>query len=197
MKRFTRFLAILAVPALMWGVTACSQDDIDTTPERIGEGNVAVAGESENSSADAESQGPAASDDESGGFSCIIDGVTARPNTPAADVIAALGDGYELFEAPSCAFQGTDRVYTYSSVIIRTYPMSDVDYISAIEFRNDMLSTREGIFIGNSEDEIRAAYGEPDNVLSGGIEYTKDDVTLSFIIRDGVVEGISYIAITE
>ena len=70
------------------------------------------------------------------GFVFTYNGVDVRVDAAAADIVDKLGT-YSYFEAPSCAFNGLDKIYTYTSFEIDTYPVGDADYISAIVFKDD------------------------------------------------------------
>jgi hypothetical protein len=118
-------------------------------------------------------------------------------NKEAAPVVEALGDPLDYFESESCAFKGLDKVYYYSGFELTTYPLDDVDYISTIDFKDDTVSTKEGIFIGSSLDDVKAAYGEDYKEENGFYTYTKGDSTLTFIMENDAVTAITYTAIVE
>ncbi len=110
----------------------------------------------------------------------------------AASVIQGLGEPNSYFEAPSCAFQGIDKMYTYSHFEIDTYPDGDTDKISMILFLDDLVSTPEGVCIGMSKADMEKAYGTDYEVSSGFYRYTKDNMKLSFIIENEEITSIEY-----
>ena len=89
----------------------------------------------------------------------------------AASVLNVLGEPLTYLEAPSCAFQGTDRIYGFGSYEITTY---------------------EGIYIGCSKNDMEAAYGTEYQETSGSYIYTKDDMTLQFITEQDTIIAIRY-----
>lgn len=103
-----------------------------------------------------------------------------------------LGEPTDYFESESCAFQGLDKVYTYGSVIIRTYPKDGKDYVLSVELKDDAVTTREGVYIGQSRDDVTAAYGEPGQETGSALKYIDGDCTLTFILTDGAVTDITY-----
>lgn len=103
-----------------------------------------------------------------------------------------LGEPTDYFESESCAFQGLDKVYTYGSVIIRTYPKDGKDYVLSVELKDDAVTTREGVYIGQSRDDVAAAYGEPSQETGSALKYIDGDCTLTFILTDGAVTDITY-----
>lgn len=70
-------------------------------------------------------------------------------------LVKKLGDADNYFESDSCAFQGKDKVYTYGSVKITTYPKDNKDYVYTIELLDDTVSTPEGISIGSDKRLLR------------------------------------------
>lgn len=131
------------------------------------------------------------------GYQFDYQGVTMFMNDNAAAIVDALGEPIDYFEAPSCAFQGLDKIYYYSGFDLSTYPGTDGDYISAIEFTDDSVSTKEGIFIGNTRDEVIKTYGNDYTGESGSLTYTKGKTKLNFLIENNAVTSINYEFITD
>ncbi|QHQ60143.1 hypothetical protein Ana3638_04565 [Anaerocolumna sedimenticola] len=131
------------------------------------------------------------------GYQFDYQGVTMSMNDNAAAIVDALGEPMDYFEAPSCAFQGLDKIYYYSGFDLSTYPGTDGDYISAIEFTDDSVSTKEGIFIGNTRDEVIKTYGNDYTEESGSLTYTKGKTKLTFLIENNAVTSINYEFITD
>jgi len=118
--------------------------------------------------------------------------VSISVDMDAEPVIQSLGEADSYFEAPSCAFQGIDKMYTYSHFEIDTYPDGDTDKISMILFLDDLVSTAEGVCIGMTKEDMEKAYGTDYEVSNGFYRYTKDNMKLSFIIEDGEIRSIEY-----
>ena len=58
---------------------------------------------------------------------------------------------------------------------------------------DDTVSTAEGIFIGNTVEQVKAAYGNPDeSSTEDSIVYIKGSSQLTFQISDGKVVTIAY-----
>ena len=62
----------------------------------------------------------------------------------------------------SCAYNGKDRTYKYADFILYTYSNSDkgAEYVNGITFLTKNVSTKEGIHIGSSFDDVKKAYGK-------------------------------------
>jgi len=56
-------------------------------------------------------------------------------------VLEKLGEPLGVFEAPSCAFDGIDRIFSYPGIQIHTYPKGDDDYVHTISLRDDSVRT--------------------------------------------------------
>jgi len=113
-------------------------------------------------------------------------------------VISALGEPLNIFEAPSCAFDGIDRVFLYPGVQLHTYPVGDDDFIHTISIRDDSLRTTEGrVVLGSSLQTMLDAYGDEYVHETGMYTFTRGRTTLQFFIDDGIVTGITYGFIIE
>ena len=173
-------------------VAACSSADEDTAPVVLS-GGEAVQTQAQDVSGATDSQAEASAD----AYVFTYNGVEIRMNAPADGIISALGDGYDYFEAPSCAYEGMDKVYTYNSIVVRSYTRDGVDYIAAVELKDDTVATAEGIRIGSTQEDVAAAYGEDGVPGTAGIEYTLGDSFISFIFENGKVVALTYTAIVE
>ena len=113
-------------------------------------------------------------------------------------VISALGEPLNIFEAPSCAFDGIDRVFLDPGVQLHTYPVGDDDLIHTISIRDDSLRTTEGrLVLGSSLQAMLEAYGDEYEHETGMYTFTRGQTTLQFFIDDGIITGITYGLIIE
>ena len=123
----------------------------------------------------------------------LVAGSAIRTGMNMADALQILGDPLSYFEAESCAFNGLDKTYTYSGFVVTTRPDGENDYINSIVLTDDSVTTAKGIYIGSSEADVVAAYGECDSVTM--LSYTFGDTCLNFIIADGAVISIEYLEV--
>lgn len=173
------------IPMALCLLTACSSDDgtasssgTETGSTSSG-GTVASSTVSETSSTDA------------GKFTYQNYSFTLAEDIDSA--LTTLGEPVDYFEAPSCAFDGLDKIFYYSSVELRTYPVGDVDFLSEILLKDDTVTTAEGSYIGISVEEMLKKQG--DEYTQDGNQYTfsHGDSHLIFIAdSDGVVIAINY-----
>lgn len=110
-----------------------------------------------------------------------------------AEVLAALGEPKEYFEAESCAFEGMDKTYTYSGFVITTRPEGEKDFVNSILLTDDSAATPEGIYLGSAADDVTAAYGESAGATDTFLPYTKGNTSLNFVLSGGKVISIEYL----
>lgn len=98
-------------------------------------------------------------------------------------VITALGEPTSYYEVPSCAFEGMEKIYDYSSFEITTYETEDVDYIANIYLKDDLVETPEGISLYMTSADLTEAYGDDYTVAEGQYVFTKDNTKLIVIVN--------------
>lgn len=126
------------------------------------------------------------------GYAFVYKGVAIEMDADAAPIIEQLGEPVSYFEAPSCAFEGIDKIYTYGGFELDTYPTGNKDYISSVIFKDDTLATIEGIGIGDSVSSLEKAYGTQWNDEDGMMVYEKDGMMLCFIVEGDSVISVEY-----
>lgn len=133
------------------------------------------------------------------GFTFLAgNGIEIYMHQEAAGVLAQLGEPKSYLEAPSCAFQdGVDKIYSYQSFTLTSYEKDGKDLIYDIYFNDDTITTKEGIYIGCSIDEVKKTYGEDYKEDSGMYTYTQDGTRLMFLTQDNIVTSIEYSGLTE
>lgn len=126
------------------------------------------------------------------GYALVYKGVTIEMDADAATIIEQLGEPDSYFEAPSCAFEGIDKMYTYGGLELDTYPIEDKDYVSSVIFKDDTLTTMEGIGIGDSVSSVEDTYGTQWSDEDGMMVYEKDGMKLCFIVEDDAVISLEF-----
>lgn len=188
MKKYVA--AILLAALTVSSLTACGGNDEVKTIEK--KNDVAVDNSSDNSGEEADNNADASVD----GFVFEAEGVSGTvaltPDMDMADVLDDLGEAGSYYEAASCAFQGLDKMYTYNHFEVDTYPDGDVDRISAIVLLDDMITTPEGVYVGQSQADMEAAYGTDYEVVAGAYVYTKGNSQLVFVLSGDSIASIEY-----
>lgn len=131
-----------------------------------------------------------------GGYTFKVNETEVVMNAKAEPTIKKLGKANKTFESESCAFDGLDKEYSYNGFVVKTYPNKDTDYIASVTLFDDTVETPEGIAIGAKKEDVIKAYGECKESKTV-CEYKKGDMKLLFLITDGVVSSIQYVAITD
>lgn len=126
------------------------------------------------------------------GYLFEYNGVTVGIDMEAAPIIESLGEADSYFEAPSCAFEGLDKMYTYGSFEIDTYEQNGKDYVSGILFKDDMIATPEGVSLFMTKADVVKAYGETYTEEHSMLVYEKDGMKLKFLIEDDEITLIEY-----
>ncbi|MDR2590831.1 MAG: hypothetical protein LBC71_07595 [Oscillospiraceae bacterium] len=125
-------------------------------------------------------------------FSLSVGDFVVEMNMNVEYALAALGEPLGVFEAPSCAFDGVDRIFQYQNFQLLTYPIGDDDFIHTISFRNDLIRTTEGIRIGSSINDVLQAYGDEYEYDLGLYRFIRDRTSIEFLIENDIVVQIIY-----
>lgn len=102
---------------------------------------------------------------------------------------------YDVREQTSCAGQGLALVYSFKggSFEVETFP--DTTVVSRIKLNDDTVTTAEGVYIGNTMDQVKAVYGEPTALSENIFSYKKGSSELRLFVEDpadGKVSSIEY-----
>lgn len=187
---FMKNLIVLAVlAALCLSLVAC------------GNGSSSDESSKSDNSDPVQSSQPVSSGDSSGtpvaksnGYVMKVNGVDVAVDALMSSLLDKLGEPTKYYESESCAFQGLDKVYTYGSVIIRTYPLNGVDYVLNVDLKDDTVTTAEGLAIGDAKSKVTSIYGEPTDSNDNAVRYIKNGSVLTVFITDGAVSAITYSA---
>jgi len=127
-------------------------------------------------------------------FSFTFRDVVIEMDQNVAYVIEKLGEPLGEFEAPSCAFDGIDRIFSYPGIQIYTYPAGATDHIHTIGFFDDSVRTSEGgiRIVHNTIEDVIDAYGDDYSYETGLYKFVRGLTSLEFLTEDGIVIGITY-----
>ena len=133
-----------------------------------------------------------------GGFEFVYSGTAIKMYDEAAPILDKLGKEVDYFEAESCAFQGMDKIYTYGAFELHTHEIEGVDHVSSIIFLDDSISTKEGVSLFSSFDDMMEVYGKEDYTEEHGLyTFEKGDSMLLLLIEDEEIVSIEYMAKVE
>ena len=108
-------------------------------------------------------------------------------------ILTSLGEWNDYVESPSCGFTGVSKLYSYTSLDIETYPTDGKDYVYMIQLKDDSVSTREGIRIGDKREAVTEAYGTPAEESDSMLVYRADGMYLRMLLKNGAVTKIQYL----
>lgn len=186
MQYLKKTLGMVLCVVTMAGMTACGND------AKVIEGNASSGTQTEIIGGAEGTTEILLTNDTDAGWTFQTGDVTLTPDMDMSAIADQLGEPKSYFEAASCAFEGLDKIYTYTSFEIETYPQDTADCIKSIVLKDDTVSTVEGVSIGDSEDKVRETYGAPAEESTGKLVYQKEKTNLVFVISSGVVASIEY-----
>lgn len=126
-----------------------------------------------------------------------VDSESIALNSDVNDLISLFGTEFDFSEAPSCVYEGTDKVYTYSDVEIYTYPSKEKNLIDEIVITSSDYPTIRGIKVGDTVSELKKAYGEDFTDDGSVVTYSTtpgdfETPSLYFIIESDKIVSIHY-----
>lgn len=194
--------AVLLAAAMLLA-TGCGKEDEKTIdgsvqniqPEEIGdEESGGTSGTGSAGQTQGGGSGTAAGGNASGGkgYTFSYNGTVIEIDADAAPILDKLGEPVSYFEAPSCAFEGMDKTYTYNGFELDTYPTGDKDFVSTIVLKDDSVTTPEGICIGDTREKLLQAYPDGGTEENGMLVYERDGMKLCFILKEDEVASIEY-----
>jgi len=120
-------------------------------------------------------------------------GIRISPDMNTNEFLADLGEPLHYYEVKSCAFEGMDKIYTYTSFEISTYPNGANDLVSSIYFKDDTVTTEEGAYLGMAKSDVLALYGSNYTESAGTYVYSKGGMELHFIFDGETLASIEYV----
>ncbi|MDR0221387.1 MAG: hypothetical protein LBI54_08305 [Lachnospiraceae bacterium] len=193
MKTQNKLIIILSTLALLF--TACAgpnriEGEVESMSQAEENTGVVDSGETQANAGEAAAPAPA-----NKGYTFKSKGVVISVDANFAPLLAELGEPNNYFEAPSCAFEGLDKIYTYNGFTVNTYPQGDDDFVSSIILNDDSVTTAEGVYIGGTREDMENAYGPGQATESGQFIYEKEGMKLGFITDDSdVIIAIEYMS---
>ncbi len=140
----------------------------------------------------AKTEGDSVKPSSGNGYFFTYNDIDIKVDGDAKAVTDALGEPDTYFESPSCAAQGTGRLYGYGDFEIQTYPEGDEDRILYVMLKTDMVSTPEGIDISKSREDVIETYGKPTEENASSLVYEKEGMKLKFIFDMDDMISIEY-----
>ena len=131
-----------------------------------------------------------------GGYSFTSGSTKIEMGKDASKIVESLGDADDYFESESCAFEGLDKVYSYPGFKLNTYPKDGKDYVLSVVFMDDTVSTKEGVSIGSTKDEVTKAYGDASEESASKL-YEDGDTKMTIGLNGDSVSSLEISAVVE
>lgn len=96
------------------------------------------------------------------------------------------------FEVPSCAFEGTDKVYNYETFEITAFHDGEKEVIYSIYLIEPTVATPEGLAVGDDAAAVKKLYGEPQQINGNEWKYTSGDTEFLVMVNNETVLSIEY-----
>lgn len=127
-------------------------------------------------------------------------GTNIVPGDPADQTITQLGTGYELYVGSGSNTENLDEssdssvsIYTYRDFTLFVSPSANgTNVISGIQITSPELTTREGIRLSDTADNVITTYGPGYTDNGSSICYESGSSRLTFFFTDGLVSDIEY-----
>lgn len=110
--------------------------------------------------------------------------------------LSALPEAASVYEAPSCAIEGTDLVYTYAGFELGAFDDGTGPVINSVYFLTPDTATPEGLMLGDSAERVTELYGENYEPNGTAYVYRSGDTVLNIFVENGAVTGIEYKLLT-
>lgn len=105
---------------------------------------------------------------------------------------SALPEPSSTFEVPSCAFEGTDKVYNYETYEITAFHDGEKEVIYSIYLIEPSVTTPEGLAVGDDAADVKKLYGEPQQINGNEWKYTSGDTEFLVMVNKETVISIEY-----
>ena len=142
------------------------------------------------------------SDEEQGektsAYAVICNGTELRLGADASGALKKLGEASSTQEVQDCGAGNSRVFYRYPSFILYTMKNADgKEVIDQIELNDDLVETAEGIAIGDTEAELRDAYGTPSSEKNGLLTFSKGSYRLIAQVENGTVTELGLLRVTQ
>ncbi|MBQ8942166.1 MAG: hypothetical protein IJ062_10060 [Firmicutes bacterium] len=98
-----------------------------------------------------------------------------------------LGTPLDYSEAPSCNYDGLDKVYTYDGISIYTYPNAGKDLINEIEVDSTSILYNNTLGIGKTVSDVKNTLGEPTSIEGNTYRYDSGNSYTYFYFENNTV----------
>lgn len=124
------------------------------------------------------------------GYTVMLNGTELFIGLDMKTVYDKIGETAKISETGSCKYEGTEKEYKFAHVTVTAIIEGDVERIFSISFEDDLISTKEGVAIGDPVSKITVKYGAPET--EGSYIYKKDNMFVMFTVKNDEVATVLY-----
>ena len=140
-----------------------------------------------------QSTGGGSNNNNSANVFVVYKNVKIQLGAKADPIIASLGEPQSKTEIGDCGGLGAQVRYIYPSIEIYVLQSkTEGNIIDQITFRDDLMTTPEGVYIGMTADEAMSLIGEPTKETDTAISYVYGKYTLKLSVEGGRISAINY-----
>ena len=121
------------------------------------------------------------------GFVFEHNGISLELDMPAKEFVDKSGLSFSYRETNGACFGGDLSGYYSDDVVVIT---NKSGIITEIQIVGDRFKTKEGITVGSTVEQLKAAYGEPKDQTEETCNYVRGSSYLAFIIEGGKIASI-------
>ncbi|MBQ8345725.1 MAG: hypothetical protein IJY42_05630 [Clostridia bacterium] len=125
-------------------------------------------------------------------YSLSYKNTTLSLGANADPVVASLGTPVSTTEIGDCGGKGAQVKYVYADLTLYVLKAEDGNTIDAFALNHDMVSTDQGVSIGDEKDHVLEHYGEPTGQSANKLEYQDGNRYLIFDLEEKQVVSIEW-----
>ncbi len=185
-----KLIVLLLALGLLAGLAACnSQNPNTTTPP---ETTVTPESTDPPETSSSQTQPPENTDTEA--FTFTLSDIPLVPG--AAFDESKMPEAASVFQVPSCAIEGTDNVYNYTTVEVTVFDDGNTPVIYSIYLADPNTATDEGLYQGDDLAAVERLYGTEYTKNGSELVYQKGNTQLRIIVNNDIVTSIEYRMVT-
>ncbi len=190
-----KLIALILVLVLTLSLSACQEKPADNTTKAPEATQDATPGSTETTGAVQTDPATTTTAPNSVSYAFVFENQELIPG--AAFDAAALPEAAFVYEVPSCAFEGTDKVYNYQTFELTAFDDGTGPVIYSIFLVDANTPTTEGLYLGDDISRVTELYGQDCQIDGAQYAYIGDGMMLVILIQNDFVTSIEYRMVTE
>lgn len=128
------------------------------------------------------------------GFVFVYNGISVYMGDYIENILTDMGTPTDYYESESCTSDGMMKTYCYGGLEIASYAKTESDEyrIFMVTLMDDINSTAEGLYIGQTAGDMIKIYGTEYEEIFGCYKYVRNGAGLSFDVDGDIITCITY-----